>query len=175
MKEWYTAEEIAALALPGLPEEIEAVRALAQRERWDHRKTRIGTPCVVERSGEPIYSVAVFGRPAQVELARRHIDDPASPAPSGSDAWSWFLRQPDNARAVALQRLHAIEGIEALCAAGWGKGDAVEAVARLRHAGISTVYGWLAKLDGVAYEDRLPTLAPRWKGRMRGKPEGIDA
>ncbi|MFN7191690.1 MAG: DNA-binding protein, partial [Rhodospirillales bacterium] len=66
MKVWFTAAELAALALPGLPGTKRRINAVAARESWPHRD-RSG------RGGGREYPRDALPRDARDELAARDV------------------------------------------------------------------------------------------------------
>ncbi|MER8964460.1 DDE-type integrase/transposase/recombinase [Mesorhizobium sp. M0808] len=85
MKDWLTAREIAAEALPDMPRSESAVIRMAQREGWADRPTlarqRAG------RGGATEYHVSLFPTLAQVAYQQRHIviELPIKPAKAAPD------------------------------------------------------------------------------------------
>jgi len=71
---WYTAAELAGLALPGLPGTPQNVTAKAKRESWSHRPRR-------GRGGGREYPVSALPDKARAALARRALAAEA-PAPA---------------------------------------------------------------------------------------------
>jgi hypothetical protein len=73
LREWFTAGELAALALPGLPASASSIARLARRERWEARIT-------MGRGGErSVYHFSALPRAAFAELLGRVIRAGAGP------------------------------------------------------------------------------------------------
>ncbi len=169
-REWFTAAELADLQLPGLPGDKRSINRRAQEERWTTRATVEGEPLARQRAGRGggfEFHLSLLPPEARLELAKRGVsgegEEPAAEAERAA-TWAWLERQPAKVRAEAERRLAIINEIELLIDAGM-TGTAAVAEASARHAvGKSTLWGWMAALEGVATSDRLPALAPRRKG-----------
>jgi hypothetical protein len=73
LREWFTAGELAALALPGLPATASGIARMARRERWEARIT-------MGRGGErSVYHFSALPRAAFAELLARVIRAGAGP------------------------------------------------------------------------------------------------
>ncbi|MER9851215.1 DDE-type integrase/transposase/recombinase [Mesorhizobium sp. M0106] len=85
MKDWLTAREIAAEALPDMPGTESAVIRLAKRERWDERSTQARQRA--GRGGPTEYHVSLFPVLAQVTYQQRNIviELPVKPAKTAPD------------------------------------------------------------------------------------------
>lgn len=156
-QEWWTAEEIAAAALPDLPGTKRGVNVLADRADWRGQagmaRRRAG------RGGGWEYSWRLF--PARAK--RKLLADAAAAVPGqpGRDeAWAWFEGLPGAVQDKARARLRIVQEAEAL-AVTEGKHLAVLSVARLHGIGARTIWGWLGMIEGVRSDDRLAYLAPR--------------
>lgn len=164
MKEWYTAEEIAVLALPGLPTRAEAVEVLALAQRWWLRRNAACAPLVRWRDGKPgnwEFHRSLFPEESLEELARRAA---AEHPRVDHELWAWFEALPAARRRKAQERLEALARVDALHEAGMSKRAAVAKVAAENGIGHTAIYDWYVRLDGVASGDRLPALAGRHKG-----------
>lgn len=85
MKDWLTAREIAAEALPDMPRTESAVIRMAQREGWADRLTQARVRA--GRGGATEYHVSLFPTLAQVAYQQRHIviELPVKPAKAAPD------------------------------------------------------------------------------------------
>jgi putative transposase len=85
MKDWLTAREIAAEALPDMPRTESAVIRMAQREGWADRLTQARARA--GRGGATEYHVSLFPTLAQVAYQQRHIviELPVRPAKASPD------------------------------------------------------------------------------------------
>ena len=174
-QEWWTAAEIAAAGLPGLPGSKFGVNLLADRLTWRAQpglaRRRTG------RGGGWEYSWRLLPEAAQTALLRAAPAPAApvepvpeaepAPAPlSRDEAWAWFERLPEAVQGRARARLLTIQKVEAL-ERGMGRFLAVHEVARLEGVAPRTVWAWLALVEGVRVDDRLAYLAPRHRAAPR--------
>lgn len=170
-REWFTAAELAELALPGLPGDKRALNRRAQEERWSTRTGASGEMLVRQRKGRGgglEFHVSLLPGTARLELARRGITADR-PAPELVDpaagAWRWLESQPAKVRAEAERRLAIVGEVELLEQSGMTRTAAISDVsARHARAGKATLWGWLRAIEGVAPHNRLPALAPQYKG-----------
>ncbi|MBN9504953.1 MAG: Mu transposase C-terminal domain-containing protein [Altererythrobacter sp.] len=173
-REWFTAAELAELALPGLPADKRSINRRAQEERWSSRTSADGELLVRKRAGRGgglEFHVSLLPGAARLELARRGICAPAplvaAPDPQRA-AWQWLEAQPGHVREEAQRRAGIIAEVELLEEAGMTRTAAIAQVsARHAKAGKATLWNWLRAIDGLAPSDRLPALAPRFKGGGR--------
>ncbi len=177
--DWYSAAELAELALPGLPADKRSIARRAQEERWSARAGADGELLVRARRGRGggiEFHHTLLPAPARVELARRGLivdsaeSDTTAPADHG---WQWFAQQTDRVRGVAIERLGVVNAIELLEQSGVTRTAAIGEVSRQRAIGRATIWSWLRAVQGIALENRLPALAPRRKGG--GAEVAIDA
>lgn len=173
-REWFSAADLADLALPGLPADKRSVTRRAAEERWNTRHDDDGKLLVRPRAGRGggvEFHVSLLPGEARLELARRGICTPArltaAPEP-GAANWQWFEGQKADVRAEAERRLAIIDELETLMESGMTRTAAI-ALLSVRHerAKPATIGNWLAAIRGVARQDRLPLLAPRYKGGGR--------
>lgn len=183
-KTWFTAAELADLALPGLPRIKRKVNERAADENWALAVDSRGAPLARPRAGRGgglEYSIRVLPAIARAELVRRGISIDGQVHSSPDDAagiavsqlWSWYEAQNAKTRAEAERRLDAVQRIERYEAAGLTRSMAVSALAQEGVAGQSTLWAWLKLVEGIAAHDRLPCLAPRRRGGGCAAP--IDA
>lgn len=173
-REWFTAAELAELALPGLPGDKRSINRRAQEERWSIRTGADGELLVRKRAGRGgglEFHVSLLPGAARLELARRGICAPAplvaAPDPQRA-AWQWLEAQPGHVREEAQRRAEIIAEVELLEESGMTRTAAIAAVStRHAKAGKATLWSWLRAIDGLAPTDRLPALAPRYKGGGR--------
>ncbi|MEZ5709697.1 MAG: transposase domain-containing protein [Blastomonas sp.] len=179
-KTWFTAAELADLALPGLPSAKRKVNERAAEERWALASDDSGQPLARPRAGRGggmEYSIRLLPATARAELVRRGVSIAARVIgrqdEGASQLWSWFDQQSDKTRVEAERRLRIIERIDCFEAGGMTRSDAVAAMADSGAASRSTLWAWLKLVEGVAPADRLPCLAPRRRGG--GAKSEIDA
>ncbi len=172
LKEWFTAAELAELALPGLPRVKRKVNELAADRRWALREDTAGQPLARPRGGRGgglEYHASVLPPSAASELVKRGISGNQSPinpenaAPAGS-LWPWYERQSDKVKADAQLRLKAISDVEALEQTGQTTTAAIAQTAPRYGVSPPTIWNWRALVAGVPAVDRLPRLAPQRKG-----------
>lgn len=173
-RSWFTAAELAELALPGLPGGKRSINRRAREERWSARSGADGKPLVrphAGRGGGVEFHVSLLPGEARLELARRGLTG-ERPAPKAVDSdaggWTWYEAQTAKTKAEAERRLGIIGEIELLEESGMTRTAAIAAVSS-RHAKAkpATVWKWLNAIKGVAPQNRLPALADRRKGGGR--------
>lgn len=157
---WWTADEIAAAALPDMPGTKRGVNVLAERLGWrgnaELARRREG------KGGGWEYSWRLFPARAQRKLLAAAAPAEAKPVMDRDEAWTWFEALPEDVKDKARARLAVIQQVEALePIPGMGRHNAVCAVAKQAHVGARTIWGWFALIDGIRADDRLPFLAPR--------------
>lgn len=178
---WYTAAEIAQLGLPGLPDTKRRVNDRAAAEGWARSTALDGSALARPRAGRgggTEYHASLFPEQAQERLASRTAavpiaanDPPAAMAVASK--WAWYDGQPASIKAKAATRLGILADVDALTGTGTAKTAAIVAVARRHDVSERAVKGWFADVTGLAPNDRLPFLAPQYKGG--GKTIEIDA
>jgi hypothetical protein len=169
---WWSAAELAASGLPGVPRTKRKVNEMAKAAGW------AGTPGKARRrrgaGGGIEYHWSVLPLRARLRLS---ADGPAPRAarPDAAEAWARFEAAGDGPRAEAEHRLAAITQVEALEGAGLARSAAVAQVARARGSSAATVWNWLRLVDGVEMADRLACLvdgrAVRRAPGMRSDPD----
>ena len=172
---WYSASDLAELALPGVPRTKRKVSLLANEAGWarDPAKVRRTTG----RGGTiNEYHASVLPMSAQKELMRRAALAPQNvePAtvttlhsPTNAAIWSAFEALPAKRKDEAAARLKALQAVEALVSLGTNKTRAIQIVGDEHGASPASINGWFALVRGVAPCDRLPHLAPQTKGGGR--------
>lgn len=179
-KFWFTAAELAEHMLPGLPSTKRKVNERAAKECWALKVDGEGMPLArprAARGGGMEYHVSILPAATQTALVRRGVVvecQPTEDAPlQQSTLWSWYAAQTDKVKAEAERRARLVGQIDTLEAMDIPRSNAVAAVAIGEKVGASTLWSWLALVDGVAGADRLPYLAPRRKGG--GREVDVDA
>ena len=170
---WFSAAELAELALPGLPADKRSVTRRAQEERWSVRHGGDGEALVRPRAGRGggvEFHVSLLPPEARLELARRGLTG-ERPAPEAVDpnaaAWRWYEAQSDKIRGAAEFRAGVVAEIELLEESGMTRTAAIAEVSGRRELGKATLWSWLRLVDGIPAQHRLPALAPRHKGGGR--------
>ncbi|MEQ1499169.1 MAG: transposase domain-containing protein [Novosphingobium sp.] len=170
-QDWFTAAELAELALPGLPADKRSLNRRAKDERWALRCAGEGEALSRNRSGRGggiEFHVSLLPGQARLELVKRGICNEA-PQPglaesAAASAWRWFETQSAKVKDEAQRRAAAIAEFDLLIEAGLTRTAAVADVALRHRASTATLWNWLKLVEGVAPSDRLPALAPQRKG-----------
>lgn len=105
LREWFTAAELAALRLPGLPGTASGIAKQARRERWEHQITRGrgGERVVFHFSALPRIAFAAF-----IDLVvRGEAGDDMPPAPAGVEAFPAVARPAAPAIGRPMERAAA--------------------------------------------------------------------
>lgn len=186
-KEWFSAQELAGLALPGMPASKKGVLNLAKCLAWADA-LHAGQPAARKREGRGgglEFHAALLPESARARL-RNGGGAMQTVRPGREVVWArWEQISPAN-RAEALRRLAAVERIETMIHAGMRKAAAVDAVVaeadrEARSAGgqppfsARTVYDWLKRIDGVRTDDRAAYLAADYVGRTKSAEIHPDA
>lgn len=177
IKTWFTAQELADLRLPGLPNAKRKINERAAAERWalmtDDQIGPLARPRA-GRGGGLEYHFSVLPIAARTALMKL-LDSEAGEDRSSDHAaaWSAYDRLSAAAKAEAERRAAVIAKVEMFESAGLKRANAVVAAAAASNIGKSSLWEWLGKVDGVPASDRLPYLAPRRTGG--GREAEIDA
>lgn len=170
-KEWFTAAELAELALPGLSRAKRKVNELAAAEGWAFRKSIDGAKLARDRKGRgggTEYHIDVLPIAARSALLKRgiaavaHIS--AQPEQLEDGRWRWFDAQSEKTKAEAQRRLKALQMVESYEQLGLTRSAAVTNSAARLKVGASTLWKWLELVNGVAPKHWLPHLAPQRAG-----------
>ncbi|MCM3419027.1 transposase domain-containing protein [Sphingopyxis alaskensis] len=179
-KFWFTAAELADLKLPGLPASKRKVNERAAKECWALQVDSDGMPLARSRQargGGLEYHVSILPAATQAALVRRGISSSCERHEDErlrqGTIWSWYEAQSDKVKAEAERRNAILSQVYALIEQGIPTSTAVSALAVGEKIGMSTLYSWMALVEGVAAADRLPHLAPRRKGG--GREASVDA
>ena len=167
-QEWFSAAELATLALPGLPADKRSINARASEERWTTRTGPKGEVLARRRAGRgggTEFHISLLPGEARLELERRGLIAAPEQAPdTGASGWPWFDRQSSKIKAEAERRLTIVREVSVLCEAGATKSAAVAQVSSQRGVGSATIWNWLRDIEGVEPANWLPALAPRYQG-----------
>lgn len=173
-REWFTAAELADLALPGLPADKRSLNRRARDEYWHLKVDSDGAPLSrprIGRGGGTEFHLSLLPPAAQLELAKRGIApgiaEAALAAPASSTGWRWYESQSAKVKAEAERRVRVVTEIDAMEAAGMTRTAAILDASRQHAIASSTLWNWLRLVEGVAPADRLPALAPRRQGGGR--------
>lgn len=169
-REWFTAAELAELALPGLARDKRSIHRRAEEERWADRCDLDGGPLARMRKGRGgaayEYHFSILPEATQVALRLKacaaNEDDQG---PKGREnLWAWYDNQSGKVKAEAEKRLAIILEAETLHNDGHSKVVIADELARRHSISPSTVWNYFKLIKGVPRQDWLPTLAPRRKG-----------
>lgn len=179
-RDWFTASELAALGLPGLPATKREINRRAANEGWDRRLGADRQPLVRPRRGRgggTEYHVALLPAAARLALVQRGlagvVSAPTEAAKAAVGGWRWLESQSAKTRAEAERRMRIVRQVDALEQAGLTRTAAIAEIAGQARVSTATLWKWLSLIDGVAAHDRLPALAPRRAGG--GREAEIDA
>ena len=174
LREWFTAAELADLALPGLPADKRSLNRRAREQNWQMRSSSSGEALARPRSGRGggiEFHMSLLPGVAQIALAERGIAPAmvaAAPTETTSEgAWRWYEAQSAKVKTEAELRTKIVAMIELLEAAGMTRTAALSDASRQHGIATSTLWNWLKLVEGVAPSDRLPALAPRRQGGGR--------
>ncbi|HEX7821070.1 MAG TPA: transposase domain-containing protein [Sphingobium sp.] len=172
---WFSAEELAALRLPGLPRSKRHINETASAERWALKVDADGNPLARRRAGRgggTEYHLSVLPAAARVALAGSTetplVTGPGHPIAANDEAgnceWQWFDRQTSKVKEEATRRNAIVNAVMTLEEVGLTRSAAVAEVASQHGVSVSTLWGWLRLVAGLAASDWLPALSPRRKG-----------
>jgi len=174
-KDWFTAQELADLGLPGLSKVKRKVNERASDECWALKHGADGSPLARPRRGRGgglEYHITLLPASARAELIKRGLVGGADvatqlrPADALADngRWGWFEAQSDKVKAEAARRAAVIAKVEALEDGGLSATAAVALAAEGAKVSPATIWNWRRAVDGIAPANRLPFLAPRRGG-----------
>ena len=175
-KAWFSAAEIAAEALPGVPGSKRGVARIAERMRWDstdHARPRDGHGGGLEYhfsllpEGAQAALVARYGkveRHQEPKVQKRTVAAQAvAEVPRAAAAWAWYETLPGTIKDRAAQRLDALLRVETL-RRRVGRGPAVRAIAEESDITVATLHNWFDLVRGAPRADWLPALVPAPRG-----------
>lgn len=159
LKEWWTAQELAAAELADLPKSQQGIDVIAKKLGW-----RGHPQCARRREGRGggwEYHWRLLPAHAQRDLLTRS-NAPSAPdaRPDRAEIWAWFDRQPESVKAKAQRSLRILQEAEGLTPAV-SKFIAVGMIGRKHGISDRTIWNWFERVEGVDIADRLPYLAPR--------------
>ncbi|ALF02134.1 transposase domain-containing protein [Salipiger abyssi] len=164
-KEWWTAAEIAAQALPDLANSRQGVEAQAKRDDWrahpEHARKRAG------RGGGWEYHWRLFPSRAQRELIGRATAPTSEGGSTGrEDVWAWFDGLPEKTKDKARCNLRIVQEVETSCRA-MTKNLAVGMVASQHGCSERTIWNLYRRIEGVDPADWLAYLAPKHRASSK--------
>ncbi len=169
-REWFSAQELADMALPGLPATKRGIQVIADREGWARTCNEQG-PLARKRAGRGggfEYHIALLPEAARIKAIMGTSSRPIA-APDRDTVWAAFETMPASVKTEAARRLAIIDQVDRFVCLGLKQTAAVDQVASdARRSGeevsTRTIWGWLRRLQGVASADRLAYLAPAYEG-----------
>lgn len=169
MKEWFTAAELAAATLPGLPSTKRRVQTFLDKL----------TPTSVTRrprsgyGGGYEYHYSLLPGTARAKLAFMVTE----PEPEKNDVskllWRRFEALSNEHKALCKKRLEVIQRVEAMVEAGLPKKKAVETATQYTCTGKSAYYEWWAMVKDHPKQDWLAALAPAFSAKANGVEKEI--
>jgi hypothetical protein len=180
VKQWFTAAELAGMALPGMPATKRGINMIADAAGWNDPARgwdATSNPAGVwrkraGRGGGVEYHLALLGADAQVRV----MLESGAPVPepeeterarlTGADLWEWYDRQPAHAKDKAKARHAMLRKVEALVANGHTRDAAVALISSMGDKQVSarSIWRWFSAVAGLDRHDWLPALAPAHAG-----------
>ena len=174
-QEWFTAERIAEMRLPGMPTTKVGVLKRAHTEGWRAPETEgvLWRRRNAKGGGfEFHFSILPGDCLATIQRVYGRREDAADrtrvQAEIGrTEAWAWFEKLNDTKKTVAAKRLEAILLVRKIVSTGRSRDLAICHSAVENGVGTSTIRNWIAIVAGIDRTDWLPYLAPRHVGRTK--------
>ncbi len=167
--QWLTTTQMAALALPALPETRQGCDALARTAGWlEPEKEGVWWRPRDGRGGGIEFRWVVLPEPARLKLALDYGMVEAEDTPEETErreAWAWFGQLSGRKQAVALDRERALQLWDTLARSGVPNRAAAQLTAREQGVSLASLYRWRELVAGVEPLDWQPALAPRHVGR----------
>ena len=184
-REWFTAAELAELAMPLMPKTKRGINQVAEREGWqrpDREQTETHKLGVWRRregrGGGVEYHYSLLPSIVQARILTEGKAGPAIPEPApktrasqakaalgATETWAWYERQPDKIKDKAKFRLSVLDTVQAMTLNGSNKDLAVALIAAQHKLATSSIWGWYSRIHGQNRADWLPFLADRYVGR----------
>ncbi|AHD01171.1 transposase domain-containing protein [Leisingera methylohalidivorans] len=157
-QEWWSAADIAAARLPGLPGSVRGVNAYAEREGWKTNfaalKRKPG------RGGGLYFHWSLFPHDARLKVLTIGIEAPDE-RPDRTAAWLAYEQLPEKSKAKARRRLDALRKVELLHHSGTNHVVSVAVIAAEVKVSQRTIYNWITQIEGIPAEDQLAYVAPQ--------------
>ena len=168
-QEWFSAAQLAAQALPGLPTTERGVQMTARIKNWtDPEQEGNWWRRRPGRGGGIEFHYAVLWPPAQAALMLRlKVAENTRPVGARDERWEWFERQTEKKQARARDRLMALDMAMTLRKHGVGNVHAFVQAAHTSGVALASLYNWERRVLGVDRADWLPFLADGWAGGMQ--------
>ncbi|WP_338665019.1 transposase domain-containing protein [Pararoseomonas sp. SCSIO 73927] len=176
-QEWFTAAELAALGLQGIPTTKRGVNMMADAKGWSAPEREGGCWRMRQGQGGGLeYHYSVLPAAAQAKLTHTMVvRAPEATRMSVAESWAWFDRQTETKKRKAREKLEALDQVDALVLGGVDRTDAVRHVAQSRGISWRVIYDWSKACAHAARADRLPCLVPRNAGDVATAEMSPDA
>ncbi len=165
-KEWFSAVELAELALPGMPSHRSGIEKRASRDEW-RREDRDGHYWRKrdQKGGGIEYHYSVLPQPAQVVLVRKFAaPQPKSAVPVHAPEFKFFAKASDKKKDRAAFRLGVLAEIDRRTDT-MGRTNAVAEVAAEMGVSRSSIHQWRQKIGGLGRENAVAALVDKHEGR----------
>jgi len=164
VREWFSAAEIAAAKLPGMPTSLRGVNRLALERGW---RTGNAASKLESAGGRPAweYHISLFSGEDQLRLLRLHStpanDDRDADGEARAALWARFEALSSAHKADCEKRLMAIQFTEDQVATGALPNirAAIKAASKRFDVAERSLYRWRQMVAGLKAEDRLAGLA----------------
>ena len=164
IKEFYSVAELAAANLPGLPRDVSSIDRLA-RANWRANEMLARR---VPGKTKPVweYHYSLLPQVAQTRLLTVHMapanDDRDIAQEKRAELWRAYEMLPEDHKAICEGRLKALQMAEELERSGLKAKAAVAMASKKFDVKKSALYAWRKMVAGMAREDWLAALAPRY-------------
>jgi hypothetical protein len=164
-QEWWSAADIAAARLPGLPGSVRGINAYAEREGWTNNLAALKRK--PGRGGGLMFHWSLLPHEARLKVLKMGIEAPVE-RPDRTAAWLAYEQLPEKHKAEARRRLDALRKVELLHLSGTTHFRSAATIAAELKVSPRTIYNWLTLIEGIAPEDQLAYVAPQAaKARIR--------
>ncbi len=172
-QKWFSAAELAAMNLPGMPATKQGVQARIDQENW-MLPDQEGQTWRRRQGHGGGFEFTSYHLPFQARVAfELHVQREADPAlaaeASGQrereDLWRKYDALPDRLKERARKALRALHAVEGLVASGTRKTTALTVVAHVQKVGRNTINNWYRDVRGLNRCDWLAGLAPHYGAR----------
>ena len=182
-REWFSAEKIADLQLPGMPKTKAGVLIRASVDGWRNPEAQgIKWRPKQGKGGGIEYHYSILPSECQPRLlmiygVRQEVSSTKVEKQQlgRSEAWAFFEKLKQHQKDMAAKRLVAIQMVESMVAGGTSRELAVAHAAIENKTSTSTIRNWIAIVRRVERCDWLPFLAPRHVGRSESVECSPDA
>ncbi len=170
-KEWFTSAELAAAALPGMPQSRKGIDLFIDRSGV--RSTAKARPKAGQGGGFE-YHYSFLPPVAQAKLAFLNAE-PSDPRPTklSKMLWDRFEALSHAHKAICKTRFAVLTEVEELRASGISMKHAVAHVTRRADIVPATYYEWRKMVEGHSRQDWLAALAPAFSGSASGEAADV--